>query len=45
MLSKLFTQSHQAEKAKLRLISGSNQNKLYYRLNWTVKPFGLCSAC
>ena len=45
MLSKLFTQSHQAEKFKLRLISGFNQNKLYYSFNWTVKPFRVCSIC
>lgn len=44
-LSKLFTQSHQAEKSKLRLISDFNQNKLYYSFNWTVKPFWVCSAC
>lgn len=40
MLSKLFTQSHQAEKFKLRLISGFNQNKLYCSFKWTVKPLG-----
>lgn len=43
MLSKLFTQSHQAEKVKLRLVSGCNQNKRYCSFKWTVKPLGVCS--
>jgi hypothetical protein len=45
ILSKLFMQSHQAANSKLRLVAGFNQNKLYYRFNWTVKPSRVYSTC
>lgn len=44
MLSKLFTQSHRAERFKLRLISGFNQNKLRYSFDWPVEPRRACPA-